>query len=88
MKISQRQLRRIIMEELAAEKRQKQIAESRRIRRSGRQQLAEGTAGNPLQITSEYLNSLIKEEYAAFQRRQQLAESRVRQRVAQRRRRR
>jgi len=81
MKISQRQLRRIIMEELAAEQHQKRLAESR-------SQLAEGTAGNPLQITPEYLNSLIKEEYAAFQRKQQLAESRRRQRASQSRRRR
>ena len=61
MRISQRQLRRIIMEELAAERRQKQIAESRRRRRIGRRRLAEGTAGNPLRITPEFLNSLIKE---------------------------
>ena len=86
MRISQRQLRRIIMEELSAQQRQKRLAESRR-KRSGRR-LAEGTAGNPLQITPEYLNSLIKEEYAAFQRRQQLAESRRRQRASQSRRRR
>ena len=87
MRISQRQLRRIIMEELTAEQHQKSLAESRR-RRKNRRQLAEGTAGNPLQITSEYLNSLIKEEYAAFQRKQQLAESRRRQRASQARRRR
>jgi len=87
MKISQKQLRRIIMEELVAEQHQKRLAESRR-RRTSRRQLAEGTAGNPLQITSEYLNSLIKEEYAVFQRKQQLAESRRRQRASQSRRRR
>ncbi len=83
MKISQRQLRRIIMEELTAQEKRKQIAESRRKRR----RLAEGSKGNPLQITAEYLNSLIKEEYAAFQRRQQLVESRRRQRRLQNKRR-
>ena len=82
MKISQKQLRRIIMEELAAHKRQQRIEES------NRRHLTEGTAENPLKITSEYLNALIKEEYAAFQRKQQLAESRRRQRASQSRRRR
>lgn len=81
MKITKQQLRRIVLEEMAMHKRQQRLSESRR-----RRQLAEGTAGNPLQITPEYLNSLIKEEYAAFQRRQQLAESRRRQRATQRRR--
>ena len=87
MRISQRQLRRIILEEMAAHRRQQRLSESR-CRRTNRRRLAEGTAGNPLRITPGYLNSLIKEEYAAFQRRQQLAESRRRQRVMQSRRRR
>jgi len=70
MKISQKQLRRIIMEEMTAYKRQ-QLAESRK-----RQRLTEGTKENPIQITAAYLNALIKEEYAAFQTKQRLAESR------------
>ena len=69
MKISQQQLRKIIMEEMAAHK------QSRR--------LQEGTSGNPLKVTPEYLNALIQEEYAAYQRKQQLAESRRRQRASQ-----
>lgn len=71
MKISQKQLRRIIMEEMIAHRRQK-LAESRR-------HLAEGTEGNPIQITAAYLNALIKEEYAAFEAKRHLAESRRRQ---------
>ena len=69
MKISQQQLRKIIMEEMAAHKQS--------------QMLQEGTSGNPLKVTSEYLNALIQEEYAAYQRKQQLAESRRRQRASQ-----
>ena len=81
MKISQKQLRAIIMEELVMQRRRKSLAESKK-------RLAEGSEHNPLKITPEYLNSLIKEEYAAFQRKQYLAESRRRQRASRLRRRR
>ena len=53
MKISQQQLRKIIMEEMAAHKQS--------------QMLQEGTEGNPLKVTSEYLkyrmswNQMVKE---------------------------
>jgi len=69
MKISQQQLRKIILQEMALHNR--------------RNVLVEGSEGNPLKVTSEYLNALIKEEYASYQRKQQLAESRRRQRASQ-----
>lgn len=64
MKISSRQLRKIIAEEIR-KSRQKEV-------------MAEGTAENPIQITPDYLNRIIREEYEAFQKRQRLAESRRR----------
>lgn len=69
MKISSKELRRIIMEEVAAHQAEKQ-------------QLQEGTAERPLKVTVEYLNKIIKEEYEAHGRRQRLAEAkRLRQRA-------
>ena len=69
MKISSKELRRIIMEEVAAHQAQKQ-------------QLQEGTAERPLKVTAEYLNRIIKEEYEAHGRRQRLAEAkRLRERA-------
>ena len=73
MKITARQLRRIILEEM---------------QNVNRQNLQEGTAERPIKITPEYLNSIIREEYSKFKNRQRLAESRRRRRIAEARRRR
>ena len=71
MKISSKELRRIIMEEVAAH-------------RAEKQQLQEGTAKRPVQVTPEFLNRVIKEEYEAHNKRQRLAEAkRLRARAKQ-----
>ena len=70
MKISSKELRRIIMEEVAAHK--------------AKQQLQEGSAERPVQVTAEFLNKIIKEEYEAHNKRQRLAEAkRLRARARQ-----
>lgn len=70
MKISNKELRKIIMEEVAAHK--------------AKQQLQEGTAERPIQVTPEFLNRIIKEEYEAHNKRQRLAEAkRLRARARQ-----
>ena len=61
MKISSKELRKIIMEEVAAHR--------------AKQQLREGTAERPIQITADQLNDIIKEEYEAHNKRQRLAEA-------------
>jgi len=74
MKITTRQLRRIILEEM---------------RNVKRQRLQESASNRPVKITPEYLNRIIREEYSAFQDRKRLAEARRRQRrIAESRRRR
>ena len=71
MKITSKELRRIIMEEVAAHSAKKQ-------------QLQEGTADRPIQMTAEALNRIIKEEYEAHNKRQRLAEAkRLRARARQ-----
>jgi len=72
MRISQRQLRQIIMQEM------------RKIKASNRHLMAEGSAGNPIRITPAYLNRLIKEEYELAMHQKRLAESRRRRLRAQR----
>ena len=70
MKISSKELRRIIMEEVAAHK--------------AKQQLKEGSAERPIQVTPEFLNKIIREEYEAHNKRQRLAEAkRLRARARQ-----
>jgi len=74
MKLTTRNLRRIILEEMNNIKRQR---------------LQEGTYERPVRITPDYLNRIIREEYSAFQDRKRLAEARRRQRrIAEARRRR
>ena len=65
MRITESTLRRIVMEELAAHRKQKRLAEARR-RRARR--LAE-SARRPQRITAATLNRIIKEEYARATRR-------------------
>lgn len=64
MKITARELKRIIAEEIR--------------KASSKKVIQEGTKENPVKITAEYLNRIIKEEYEAFNRRQRLAEARRR----------
>jgi hypothetical protein len=74
MRITESTLRRIIMEELAAHRKQKRLAEARRRRARRlaearrRRRLAE-SARRPQQITAATLNRIIKEEYARANRR-------------------
>lgn len=75
MRLTEKQLRRIIFEEM-------QLLNNNR-----RQKLQEGTSSNPVKITAEMLNRIIKEEYVAFTKRKRLAEAR-RRRLAEARRRR
>jgi hypothetical protein len=63
MKLTAENLRRIVLEEMAAYKNEQQ-------------RLAESKANQPIQLTAEYLNQIIREEYAAYERRQRLAEAR------------
>ena len=63
MRITQRELRRMIIQEM---------------RNIQRERLQEGTAERPVQVTPALLNRIIREEYEAHQRRQRLAESRRR----------
>jgi len=65
MKLTAENLRRIVLEEMAAYKNEQQ-------------RLAESKANQPIQLTAEYLNQIIREEYDAHERRQRLAESRRR----------
>lgn len=62
MKLTAKNLRRIVLEEMTAYKKEQQ-------------RLTEGTAQNPVRVTPEYLNQLIREEYAAFERSSRLTES-------------
>jgi hypothetical protein len=71
MRISQRQLRQIILQEM------------RKVENSERHLMAEGSEGNPIKITPDYLNRIIKEEYAFAMRRRRLAESRRRRLASQ-----
>jgi hypothetical protein len=66
MKISEKQLRKIIIEEIRKAKAKKR--------------LQEGTAERPVQVTPAYLNRIIKEEFMKFQKKARLAESRRRRR--------
>ena len=65
MKLTARNLRRIILEEMNNVK---------------RQNLQEGTYERPIRITPDYLNRIIREEYSAFQDHKRLAEARQRRR--------
>jgi len=65
MRISQKQLRQIILQEMRKASRQKRV-------------IKEGTSERPIQITPELLNRIIREEYALHQKRQRLAEARRR----------
>jgi len=63
MKLTAENLRRIVLEEVAAYKNEQQ-------------RLAESKANQPVQLTAEYLNQIIREEYAAYEKSQRLAEAR------------
>ena len=73
MRITESQLKKIIIQEMRKVQRQKR--------------LQEGTAERPIQLTAEMLNRVIREEYAAHKKRQRLAEAR-RRRIAEAKRRR
>lgn len=75
MRITQRQLRTMIIQEMRNVQREQ--------RRAAR--LQEGTAERPIRVTPELLNRIIREEYEAHQRRQRLAESRRRRARSERR---
>ena len=75
MKVNQKMLRKIILQEI------------RKVN-SGKRRIAEGTRGNPVKVTSAFINRLIREEYVAFKNQQRLAESRRRRRLAEAKRRR
>ena len=64
MRITQRELKRMIIQEM---------------RNVQRERLQEGSAERPIQVTAELLNTIIREEYEAHQYRQRLAEARRRQ---------
>lgn len=63
MRLTQRELRRIIMQEM---------------RKMDNRVMQEGTAERPIRLTAETLNRIIREEYEAHTQRQRLAESRRR----------
>lgn len=71
MRISQKQLRQIILQEMSKASRQKRV-------------IKEGSAERPIKITPQLLNRIIREEYALHQRRQRLAEARRRRLRAER----
>jgi len=72
MRITQRQLKRMIIEEMRSIKAKR---------------LVEGSSAMPVVVTPELLNQIIKEEFEAFQTRQKLAEAKKRSRVLRNRRR-
>ena len=72
MRITQRQLKRMIIEEM---------------RNIKSQRLVEGSSAMPVVVTPELLNQIIKEEFEAFQTRQKLAEAKKRSRILRNRRR-
>jgi len=61
MRITARQLRKIIAEE---------------IQKSNRKNLAEGTAERPVKVTPQFINRIIKEELTLLRRQQRLSEAR------------
>ena len=63
MRITQRELKKMIIQEM---------------RNLQRERLQEGSAERPIRVTPEILNRIIREEYEAHQRRQRLAEARRR----------
>ena len=74
MKINQKMLRKIILQEI-------------RKANSGKRRIAEGSRGNPVKVTTALINRLIREEYAAFKNQQRIVEARRRRLVEARRRR-
>ena len=72
MRITQRQLKRMIIEEMRSIKAKR---------------LVEGSSAMPVVVTPELLNQIIKEEFEAFQTRQKLAEAKKRSRILRNRRR-
>jgi hypothetical protein len=72
MKITQRMLRKIILQE---------------IKKSNKRNIAEGSEKKPIRVTPAYINRLIREEYAAFQNQKRIVEARRRRRLAEARRR-
>ena len=74
MRITARNLRRIILEEMI-----------KADRNSKRRQLKEGTAERPINASPALINRIIKEELAKFQKQKRLAESRRRRALAKKR---
>ncbi len=72
MRITQKELRNMIAEEM------KNIKSER---------LVEGSQSNPVVATPELINQIIKEEFEAFQTRQKLAEAKKRSKIIKNRRR-
>lgn len=69
MRITARQLRKIIAEE---------------IQKANRGNLAEGTAERPVKVTPQFINRIIKEELTLLRRQQRLSEARRRRVKARR----
>lgn len=78
MRITQKELKRMIIEEM----------HNLSPRKSHKLRLAEGSSANPVVVTPALLNQIIKEEFEAYQTRQRLAEAKKRSRLLKSRRRR
>tara|TARA_B100000085_G_C18525193_1_gene505492 strand:- start:492 stop:737 length:246 start_codon:yes stop_codon:yes gene_type:complete len=74
MRITARNLRRIILEEMA-----------KADRNSQRRQIQEGTAERPINASPALINRIIKEELAKFQQQKRLSEARRRKALAKKR---